>query len=173
MCVVSFGRQWAAMVVLLCVGLLPAVSFAKQVSGFIEKVVIYPGNLEMKAKIDTGAFSTSLHCTTCDKTYQKDGKEWVRFTVTNWRGESIELEREVVGRTNITRHFGASQDRLVITLPVCLGGVLKERKVNVVDRSGFNYQMLVGRNFLKGDFVVDPDEKYQLSQTCPDAAPSN
>lgn len=170
---VSYGRRWLPLLVLLCVGLSPWSAMAKQVSGYIEKVVIYPGALQVKAKIDTGALNTSLHCTSCDQTFERDGKEWVRFSVTNWRGESIELERPVIGRTAITRHFGKSQDRLVISLPVCLGGVLKEREVNVVDRSNFNYQMLIGRNFLAGDFVVDPDAKYLLSPDCPDAAPSH
>lgn len=170
---VSWKRPLGRVVVLMCVGLLPAAAVAKQVSGWVEKVVIYPGALHMKAKVDTGAFSTSLHCTTCDRSYEKDGKEWVRFTVTNWQGESIELEREVVGRTTITRHFGKDQERLVITLPVCLGGVIKEEKVNVVDRTGFNYPMLIGRNFLKDDFLVDPGEKYLLEPNCPDATPSH
>lgn len=170
---VSSGRRWASAVVLSLLSLAALPAGAKEVVGFIEKVTLYPGALQVKAKIDTGAFSTSLHCTTCDKTFERDGQQWVRFTVTNWRGDSIELERPVVGRTTITRHFGASQERLVITLPVCLGGVVKEREVNVVDRSGFNYQMLIGRNFLRGDFLVDPGEKYKVSQSCPDAAPSN
>lgn len=167
---VSVRRRGVFHAMGLCLLVLPGLASAKEVVGFVEKVTLYPGGLQVKAKVDTGAFSTSLHCTTCDKTFKRDGQDWVRFTVTNWRGESVEIERPVVGRTTITRHFGTSQERLVITLPVCLDGVIKQKKVNVVDRTGFNYQMLIGRNFLRGDFLVDPGEKYLASKSCPDAA---
>lgn len=170
---VSCGRVLRPLLVLLCVVLAPVSAAAKQVAGYIEKVVIYPGGLPVKAKIDSGALNTSLHCTTCDQTFERDGKEWVRFTLTNWRGDSIEIERPVIDRTQIRRHFGRSQERLVISLPVCMGGIVKEKPVNVVDRSGFNYQMLIGREFLNGDFVIDPAEKYLLGTDCPDAPPTH
>lgn len=160
----------------LTVGLLAlagSVASAKQVSGYVEKVVVYPGAIQIKAKIDSGALNNSLHCDSCDQTFERDGQEWVRFTLTNWRGDSTTIERPVIGRTAITRHFGKSQERLVINLPVCMGGVVKDMPVNVVDRSGFNYQMLIGRTFLNGDFLIDPSEKYLLGTDCPDAAPGH
>ncbi len=172
MSAVSCGRVLRPLLVLFCVGVTPAAAIAKQVSGYIEKVVIYLGAIQIKAKIDSGALNTSLHCSSCDQTFERDGREWVRFTLTNWRGDSTVIERPVIDRTQIRRHFGRSQERLVISLPVCMGGVVKEKPVNVVDRSGFNYQMLIGREFLNGDFLIDPAEKYLLGTDCPDAAPS-
>jgi len=172
MCDVSFGRRWAIFVVLLCVVATPLTAVAKEVVGWVEMAMIQPGNLEVRAKVDTGAETTSLHCE-CFSTYQRDGKEWVRFTVANWREEKVEMEREVVRRTKIKRHFGGSQERLVISLPICLGGILKEREVNVVDRSGLEYQLLIGRNFLAGDFVVDPGAQYLQSSACANVSAQN
>jgi hypothetical protein len=150
---------------LLC---LPPLAAAQDVAGWVEMAVIQPGGLEVRAKLDTGAETSSLHCM-CSSTFEKDGKEWVRFTVENWRGEMVRMEREVVRRTRIKRHFGGSQERLVITLPICVGNVLKEREVNVVDRGGLEYQLLIGRNFMAGDILVDSGRKYLLAPSCSDA----
>lgn len=166
---ISWARQCGLASALLCLVWASSVEAAKQVAGWVEMAVIEPGDLQVRAKVDTGAETSSLHCE-CFSTFERDGKEWVRFTVANWREENVQMEREVVRRAIIKRHFGGAQERLVITLPICLGGVLKEREVNVVDRSGLEYQLLLGRNFLAGDFLVDPGATYQLSATCPDGA---
>jgi hypothetical protein len=168
MCELSWQRlsgQATLLALLLCI---PLTALAKEVAGWVEMAVIQPGGLEVRAKLDSGAETSSLHCT-CSSTFQKDGKEWVRFTVENWRGETVRMEREVVRRTQIKRHFGASQERLVITLPICVGNVLKEREVNVVDRGGLEYQLLIGRNFMAGDLLIDPGRKYLLAPSCSDA----
>lgn len=159
------SRQATVLGLLWC---LPLVAMGKEVAGWVEMAVIQPGKLELRAKLDSGAETSSLHCM-CSSTFTKDGKEWVQFTVENWRGEMVRMEREVVRRTRVKRHFGGSQERLVITLPVCVGNVLKEREVNVVDRGGLEYQLLIGRNFMAGDLLIDPGRKYLLTPNCSDA----
>ena len=52
-------------------------------------------------------------------------------------------------------------------LGVCLGSVQRTVEVNVVDRSGFDYPVLIGRSFLAGIFVVDPGERFLLTPDCP------
>jgi hypothetical protein len=36
----------------------------------------------------------------------------------------------------------------------------------VVDRSGLTYPMLIGRDFLQGDFLVDPSVSYKTEPQC-------
>ena len=59
---------------------------AKELVGWIENAVIYPGGLELKAKIDTGAQTSSMHSEDY-KIYDKHGKQWIRFSVTNFKGK--------------------------------------------------------------------------------------
>jgi hypothetical protein len=47
-----------------------------------------------------------------------------------------------------------------------LGDFYREAEVNLVDRSGFNYQMLIGRSFLAGNLIVDPSIKYTTKPIC-------
>lgn len=137
----------------------------KAVAGWVEYVVLYPGGLRLRAKLDTGARTSSLDATDIE-TFTNEDREWVRFRVTNAEGESIVIERPVLREAIIKRHFGRRQRRPVITLTLCIGDILEEAEVNLVDRSGFLYQMLVGRSMLKGDFVVDPGRTFRLKPRC-------
>jgi hypothetical protein len=55
----------------------------------------------------------------------------------------------------------------VILLDICVGNVRKTEEVNLIDRTGLNYQLLLGRNFLKDALLVDSGETYMLSPDCP------
>ena len=56
--------------------------------------------------------------------------------------------------------------RPVILLDLCIGNVRKKEEVNLVDRRGMNYELLIGRNFLKDEFLIDPGATYSLSPDC-------
>ncbi|MDH3527549.1 MAG: RimK/LysX family protein [Gammaproteobacteria bacterium] len=150
---------------LLLIISVPGVGHAKQVVGWTENAVIYPGGLELRAKIDTGAMASSLNCE-CRNLFEKDGEQWVRFSVINYQGEQMWLERKIHRMANIKRHFGGIQERPVIILGVCLGNVYRETEVNVIDRSGLDYQMLIGRKFLEGEFLVDSSAQFINPPQC-------
>lgn len=143
---------------------MPALA-AKQVVGWVEHARIDPDGLQIKAKVDTGAKTSSLNCT-CTQFFEKEGEQWVRFGVTNYKDEVVQLERKVERIATIKRHFGKSQDRPVIKLGVCLGKTYRETEVNLVDRSGLNYQMLIGRKYMQGDFLIDPERTFATTPTC-------
>jgi hypothetical protein len=56
--------------------------------------------------------------------------------------------------------------RPVIRLGICLGNVYKEVEVNLQDRSKFNYQMLIGRSYLKNSFLVDASATFTVETNC-------
>lgn len=138
---------------------------AKEVVGWVEKVKIYPGELAVKAKVDSGAKTSSLNCQ-CYNFFKRDGKEWVKFTVVNEAGEATELEQPVIRIAQIKRHYGEKQERPVVKLGLCLANVYKETEFTLIDRSGLNYQVLVGRQFLEEDFLIDPGETFTRNPVC-------
>lgn len=144
---------------------LPSVATELARAGWIEKAVIYPQEIILNAKLDTGARISSLHAP--DPVFiTRDGKEWVRIRATNRNIETVMIEAPVVRNSNIKRHFGDRQTRPVIRLDICIGSVRKTEEVNLVDRAGMNYQLLIGRNFLEGVLLIDPGETYRLSPDC-------
>ena len=141
--------------------------------GRIEKIRIYPGNMAMRAKIDTGAKTSSLGCENIN-IFEREGTKWVRFKVTNYKGTTKMLERKVERTVIIKRHFGRKQERVVVRLGICLGTIYREAEVSLIDRSGFNYQILIGRTFLiDNHIIVDPSQKYTVQPACKEVSKSD
>jgi hypothetical protein len=143
----------------------PVAAQNKQVVGWLEKIRIYPNNLVIHAKLDTGAKNSSLsasHLTV----FQRNGEQWVRFNVASRYGKTVTIERKVERTAKIKRHGAKPQTRFAVLLGICLGNVYREVEVNLVDRSSFIYQMLIGRSFLAGNFIVDPAAKYTSKPNC-------
>ena len=90
----------------------------------------------------------------------------MRFNLKNWKGRTVSFEAKVVRMATIKQHDAQSLIRPVIQLGICLGSVYKEVEVNLEDRSKFNYQLLIGRSFLKKSFLVDSSATFTLQPSC-------
>lgn len=143
----------------------------KGLVGWVERVRLYPGDVTIQAKLDTGADSSSLHATDTEE-FQKDGKQWVRFSVEDRFGKKIPFERQIRSHTRIKRGENKADRRPVVKLGLCIGSSYMETEVNLVDRSGFDYPMLIGRNFLAGNVVVDPSSMHTIDPDCKDVPKS-
>jgi hypothetical protein len=141
-----------------------------QMAGWIENISIFPGNLKIKAKLDTGARNSSLNAKHLEEFY-RDGDKWVRFKLKNWKGRTENFEAKIIRTATIKQHGNESLTRPVIRLGICLGNVFKEVEVNLEDRRKFNYQMLIGRSFLKNSFAVDSSATFTVEPDCQGAAP--
>lgn len=151
--------------VLFVVCVTPNTAVAKATIGWLENVAIYPGNLPMQAKIDSGANTSSLHCN-CSAPFYKNGEQWVKFEMFDRQGKTVPIERKISGEIKIKRHFGESQKRLVVRMGICIGNYYAETDVNLIDRSGFKYPLLIGRDFLEKAFLIDPQLTFTSNPQC-------
>jgi hypothetical protein len=79
----------------------------------------------------------------------------------------VETFEAKVIRTAKIKQIGQEADkREVIKLGICVGNTYKEVEVNLEDRSGFNYQMLIGRSYLRESFIIDPELGFTLKPDC-------
>lgn len=140
-------------------------SASQEIVGWVEKALLTKDDILIEAKIDSGARHSSLHCD-CVTTVKDNGEKWVHLKIDNKNGDSLELDKKVIRQARIKRHDGKFQMRNVIHLSICLGGIRKMAEVNLIDRSGLNYQLLVGRSFLKNDFLINTSEKYINDPRC-------
>ncbi len=141
----------------------------RPIIGWLEHVKVEDANLTLKARIDTGAGLASLHAQIIDIKPAKNGKtEQVVFSVQGANGKNVVLERPVVQWINIKKKGESGYiKRPVVQLLMCLGGKQVRARVNLADRSGFLYPMLIGRNVLKaGDYMIDPQVKYTHEPPC-------
>ena len=151
---------------MLAMSCLPVAASELLRAGWVEKAVLFPNGVVLHAKLDTGAKTSSLHAPDPEY-FTRDGEEWARISVTNKKIETVIVEAPLVRTVKIKRHFGESQARQVVLLDLCIGNVRKIEEVNLVDRAGMNYQLLVGRNFLEDALLIDSGATYMLSPDCP------
>ncbi|MCC5888063.1 MAG: ATP-dependent zinc protease [Gammaproteobacteria bacterium] len=136
----------------------------KLVVGEIENVRFDNLGMELRARIDTGAVTSSLHAENVRR-FQRDGDNWVRFTIQDPEtGEPVVLERPRSRRVRIVQ-AGAEDPstRAVVELRVTLGNSSQTAEFTLADRSALEFPVLIGRNILRDLMVVD------VSKT--DAAP--
>lgn len=120
----------------------------------------------IKAKLDSGARSSSLHAIDID-VFRRDGKRRVRFTVPLTDGpDGVKLELPVTRVVRIKRHEGPYDRRPVVKVPVCFGARWHEIEVSLTDRSRFLYPLLLGRRALADHAVINPARTYLHPPDC-------
>ena len=136
------------------------------VLGYIEDAFIGKLGLEMKAKLDTGADSSSVYAKDVE-VYKKSSKDsWVRFRLVGKNGRSVRYNQNVISFVAIKLKTGGTQRRPVIHLPMCVGGVRGLAEVNLADREDFEYQLLIGREFLASRIIVDSAHTFAADEDC-------
>lgn len=128
--------------------------------GQIEYVDIMPIGFRQKARIDTGAETTSIDALDIVE-FERDGRSWVQFSVKDRNtGESVMLKAPVERTVLIKQHGVENVRRQVVTLTLAIGEMKDEIEVTLADRENFEYPILVGRNFLQGRALVDVSRKF-------------
>jgi hypothetical protein len=129
--------------------------------GATTTVVESSSGFPFPARVDTGATSCSIHCETFEiknpAPAPKDnvGKP-VRILLKNPDGEENWIETKIVSHVRV-RTSEQADDRYKVRLKLRTQDVEKKVLVTLNDREKMKYPVLIGRNFLRGDFLVDVD----------------
>lgn len=122
----------------------------------------------IKAKADTGARTSVIDVANLS---ELPGDQ-VRFDIVIQRGppaERFTVIAPIVRRTRVKSSFGASHDRLVVRTWLSLGPITKEVELSLVSRKGMICRMLLGRQTLEPELLVDSSGWYLLGK--PDGVP--
>jgi hypothetical protein len=133
----------------------------KIIIGGIEEVVLLPWGVKLPARVDTGAAKSSL-----DAREIKVRDDRVEFKLPQKYGD-LQLRLPVVEWRHV-RTPGGLERRPIVELEICLGSKRIHTKVNLTDRSMVKYPLILGRNFLKEDYVVDVKRRKTAPPICPD-----
>ncbi|MDY0116196.1 MAG: ATP-dependent zinc protease [Sulfurimonadaceae bacterium] len=134
----------------------------KLVVGSVEKIHVYPSNLVMDARIDTGAETSSIDARDI-KEFERDGKSWVRFTLVDRKTKAPHvIERKVVRIVKILQSSvdQGHEKRVVVTLKITIGDKKELSEFTLTNREHMQYPILIGRNALQDVIVVDVSEQY-------------
>lgn len=150
----------------------PVFADSKGSFGWVEEGLILPEQTRVKFKLDTGALTSSMHAENIDR-FEKDGDNWVRFTVEledidSEKKVENRLERKVV-RTIKVRGAGGAEERPVVMMKVCLGNRIHEEQFSLNDRDKMNYPVLIGRRMLEDVGLVDSSKTFTTEPNCKNA----
>lgn len=129
--------------------------------GRIEWVSLPELKIKHKARIDTGAKTTSMHAVNIEEVEQR-GELFVKFQTVDAEGKTVEVVRKVDMTQRVSNTSGFVSKRYVIKEKIKMGNIEREVLVNLNDRSKMDYKFLVGRNLLLGRFIVDVARSHVL-----------
>ncbi len=151
-----------SILVCFCLFALGMASAEEKVTiGTVEDIILLPWKVKLPARIDTGAAKSSL-----DARELKVHDDRVEFKLPRKYG-GLHLRLPIVEWRHVRTPDGLER-RPIVELEICLGSKRIRTLVNLADRSMVKYPLILGRNFLKEDFVVDVKRRRTAKLNCPD-----
>lgn len=130
-------------------------------------IVDFPdlGLFDLQAKIDTGAFTSALHCKKV-KLVRVGLQTKLSFLVIDKTGQPArKFYSDDFSERMIRNSFGVSEKRYVIKTRIILFGRTIKAEFTLADRGRLKNPVLLGRKLLRNRFIVDVSQtnlSYQL-----------
>ncbi len=116
----------------------------------------------IKAKVDTGARTSSLHAFDLEE-FERGGNTVARFRIQPEQrtvNHGVTVEATVLEHRRVKPSSGESELRPVIVTEVELLGERWEVELTLTRRDDMGFRMLLGRQAIRGRFVVDSGHSY-------------
>jgi len=122
--------------------------------GIVEYVSIPElGINNVLAKIDTGAYSGALHCSSIKEVVRKsDGKKMLRFTPSDNHANTTKLLH--YKKSYVRSSTGHRVRRYLFDTDIVIKGTAYRIRIGLSNRSDMNYEILIGRRFLRENNIL-------------------
>ncbi len=120
---------------------------------------------DLQIRIDTGAKTSSLHVDDITRE-RRDGRLGVSF---NLHPDIYNVEKvsqcwaPISDVRRIKSSNGAVEQRLIIKTQLVMNTIKKEIEITLSNRADMSYLMLLGREGMGDDFLVDPSQTFLVS----------
>ena len=135
----------------------PAMEYQdKMVVGSVEWVYMPVSGHHYKARVDSGATTSSIHATNIER-FERNGNKWVRFELKDdERVEQHVVEAPLMRIASVKQASTAEPIlRPVVKLSIALGAAIHESEFTLTDRSQMEFTVLLGRTFLQDLALID------------------
>ncbi len=125
----------------------------------------------IKAKVDTGARSSTLHAVDVER-FDRDGAPWVRFAVHPYQHDprtTVRCEAPLVDERRVRSSAGHEEHRPVVATQLRIGASAYPIELTLTNRDAMGFRMLLGRQALRGRYVVDAGGSYLAAKRPPRA----
>ncbi len=115
------------------------------------------GLSDIHAKIDTGAYTCSLHCHSAEVV---NGKlEFVLLDEEHPEFTGMKFTFDHFERKDIKNSFGEIENRFVIVTSVTVLGEVITTEFSLCNRGSLKFPILIGRRILHNRFLIDVSKK--------------
>jgi hypothetical protein len=124
------------------------------------------GIRQIKAKVDTGARTSTLHAFEI-KEFEERGKKRVRFKIHPVQHDNdtvIECVADVIDQRVVSDSGGHREKRWVIHTDVVIGQYTWPAEMTLTARDDMLFRMLLGRTAMKNKARVDPARSYLVGK---------
>ncbi len=136
--------------------------------GWVENVCIGDLELQLKAKMDTGASTSSVNADII-KIVKRGDKRFVFYRIIDGDLSSDVIEAQLTRYTLIKPKMeddGSKIRRPVVMTEFRIGDSVIREEVNLANREHFAYPLLIGRNVLRNHFAVDSSKTFVTKTRC-------
>lgn len=113
---------------------------------------------DIDAKIDTGAYTSAIHCHNIEVSQGAGSMKLVKFNLLDPSHPAYN-EREfilpVYAQRRVKNSFGQHEERIIIKTDILIFGMTFDAEFSLTDRSEMRYPLLLGRKLIQNRFVVD------------------
>ncbi len=109
------------------------------------------------AKIDTGAYTCSLHCHRAEVV---DGKlEFILLDEEHPEFTGMKFTFDQFEKRDIKNSFGEVEKRFVIVTSIAISGEVITTEFSLSNRGSLKFPILIGRKILRNRFLIDVTKK--------------
>ncbi|MES0404044.1 MAG: RimK/LysX family protein [Hyphomicrobium sp.] len=124
------------------------------------------GDVRVKAKVDTGARTSALHALNIN-VVQKNGQSLVSFELRPEQrddGTAVQCVAPLIARRSVKSSNGQTEERLFVSASICIEGRCWPIELSLTRRDEMGFRMLLGRNAVRGKYLVDPGRSFVLGK---------
>jgi hypothetical protein len=133
----------------------------KRLIGRVEKIDFPEWDISgIDAKIDTGAYTSSLHCHDIELGNENTTVSFYVLDPSHPEFENQRFTCQVHDFRSIKSSNGSVEDRIIIKTTIRILDLDYPVELSLTDRSEMRYPVLLGRRFIKNRFVVDVSKKF-------------
>lgn len=116
----------------------------------------------IKVKVDSGARTCALHATKIQYTKNEKGDIWVSFNVVTQvePRKTVRAHAPLVEKRKIKSSMGHASMRPVIRTSLKISDEIWPVEVTLVNRDPMGFRMLLGRQALKGRYLIHPARSF-------------
>ncbi len=121
---------------------------------------------QVKAKVDTGARTSSLHAFEV-RDFNDDGIHRVEFKMhpnQHDKDKVVVCTANIIDQREVRDSGGHRENRWVIETPIRIGPYTWDVELNLTSRDDMLFRMLLGRTALRGRAIVDPARSFLVGK---------